>query len=304
MRNWNKWLEEDIIYLKENYPDKESKGCIKLHNKFTLAAIKYKAVKLGIKSNKWTHWDNTQDELLKNSWEYNTMKELLEKFSNRTYNQLVKRAQILGVKSKTNRARKGNLNFLNTLTITSCYWWGFIIADGYLSKRGDLKISLNIKDDIHLQKLANHLETTVKYSTNHNTDYCTISTGNKEFANKWLSILKIDKPKTYYPPNLSIFLTKDNLLPFFIGIIDGDGCIWESKKWISLRVELHGNWLNTLQLISNKLKEFYDIDCKIKTSNRGYAQLNINTKKDLKILKNYINNVEYLERKWDKLANL
>lgn len=304
MRNWNQWLEEDIIYLKENYPDKESKGCIKLHTKFSLAAIKYKAIKLGVKSNKWTRWDSVQDELLKISWEHDKMDILLNKFPNRTYNQLMKRAGFLGIKSKTNRSRKGNLYFLDTLNSKSCYWWGFIIADGYLSKKGELKVSLNVKDTIHLQKLANHLETAVKYSTNHNTDYCIISTGNKELANKWLSILEINKPKTYYPPNLSIFLTKDNLLPFFIGIIDGDGCIWESKKWINLRIELHGNWLNTLQLISNKLKEFYDIDCKIKTSKRGYAQLNINTKKDLKILRNNIYNVEYLERKWNKLTSL
>ena len=32
--------------------------------------------------------------------------------------------------------------------------------------------------------------------------------------------------------------------------------------------------------MSDKLKEFYDIDCKVKTSKRGYSQLNINTKKD------------------------
>ena len=71
-----------------------------------------------------------------------------------------------------------------------------------------------------------------------------------------------------------------------------------------MRIELHGNWLNTLQIISNKLKEFYDVDCKITTSKRGFSQLNINTKKDLKILKDYISNVDYLERKWNKLSNL
>lgn len=69
-------------------------------------------------------------------------------------------------------------------------------------------------------------------------------------------------------------------------------------------IELHGNWLNTLQLISDKLKEFYDIDCKIKTNKRGFSQLNITTKKDLKILKDYISNVDYLVRKWNKLSNL
>lgn len=300
MRNWNKWTKEDIEYLKNNYPNGESKGCIELHSKFTLQAIKYKAIKLGIKSNNFTKWSLEEESLLKESWKKDTLEKLLEKFPNRNYNQLMHKARLLGVKSETNRARKGSLEFLNQLNPKSCYWWGFVIADGHISHKGELAITLSNLDKQHLLKLSSILGCNISERGN----FVHLRIGDKSFGEKWLNILSINAPKTYFPPDLSVFYTKEYLLPFIIGLIDGDGCIWENKNWLNLRIELHSNWLNTLQLISDKLKEFYDIDCKIKTSKRGFSQLNINTKKDLKILKDYISNVDYLERKWNKLSNL
>jgi hypothetical protein len=258
----------------------------------------------------WNKWSEEEREKLKIHWKSSTMKELLEQFPNRTYQSLMKEASKLGIKSEVARKRKGSLEFLNQLNPKSCYWWGFIIADGHLAKRGDLIIQLDIQDENHLKKLNEYLNTTIYYKESLNTYTKNLSKqvilriADKSFANKWLNILSINAPKTYFPPDLSIFYTKEYLLPFVIGLIDGDGCIWEGNDWLNLRIELHGNWLNTLQLISDKLKKFYDIDCKIKTSKRGFSQLNINTKKDLKILKDYIPNVNYLERKWNKLSNL
>ena len=248
----------------------------------------------------WNKWTEEEREKLKIHWKSSTMKELLEQFPNRTYQSLMKEASKLGIKSEAERKRKGSLEFLNQLNLKSCYWWGFIIADGHISHKGELAITLSNLDKEHLLKLSSILSCNISERGN----FVHLRLGDKSFGEKWLNILSINAPKTYFPPDLSVFYTKEYLLPFVIGLIDGDGCIWESKNWLSLRIELHGNWLNTLQLISDKLKEFYDIDCKIKTSKRGFSQLNINTKKDLKILKNYICNVDYLERKWNKLSNL
>lgn len=248
----------------------------------------------------WNKWTEEEREKLKIHWKSSTMKELLLQFPNRTYQSLMKEASKIGIKSEAERKRKGSLEFLNQLNPKSCYWWGFIIADGHISHKGELAITLSSLDKEHLLKLSNILGCNISERRN----FVYLRIGDKSFGEKWLNILSINAPKTYFPPDLSIFYTKENLLPFVIGLVDGDGCIWESKDWLNLRIELHGNWLNTLQIISNKLKEFYDIDCKIKTSKRGYSQLNINTKKDLKILKDYISNVDYLERKWNKLSSL
>lgn len=35
--------------------------------------------------------------------------------------------------------------------------------------------------------------------------------------------------KTYFPPDLSLFLNKDLLIYFLIGFIDGDGCLTLSQ---------------------------------------------------------------------------
>lgn len=261
-------------------------------------------------SKTWKKWTKEEDELLKIHWKLSAMKELMKQFSTRTYQSLMKRAAFLKIKSEISRKRQGSLEFLNQLNPKSSYWWGFIIADGYLSKRGDLIINLNIKDKEHLLKLSNHLNCKIserKYInsyTNSESYSCNLAIADKKFANKWLKILEINSPKTYTPPNLSIFLNKENFIYFIIGLIDGDGCIWESKNWLNLRIELHLNWLNTLKLISSKLKEFYDIDCKINTTKKNTSKLEINTKKDLKILKSFINSVDFMERKWSKLSNL
>lgn len=248
----------------------------------------------------WNKWTQQEDELLRYHWENSIMEILMKTFPNRTYNSLMCRAQKLGIKSAIKRKRKGSLDFLNNLNLLSYYWWGFIMADGHISHKGELVITLSKIDKDHLLRLAKHLERDIQERGN----FCILRIQDSRFGKKWLNDLKIVGPKTYFPPDLTIFLNKDALLSFFIGMIDGDGCIWETKGWLNSRIELHGSWLATLQLISSKLKEFYDIDCKVKMTKRGTSRLEINTKKDLKILKDYIKNVEYLERKWSKLDTL
>lgn len=163
-------------------------------------------------------------------------------------------------------------------------------------------LGFNYKDELHLQKLAIHLKTGIKYTKNKTTNFCKLYTGNKEFARKWLSILEIDKPKTYYPPNLSIFLTKEYLLPFFIGIIDGDGCIEvRNNKMAQLKVECHGSWFNNLLFISEFLQNNYKIPSRTIITNRGYTLWKITSHKNGIILRNLIKelNIPYLKRKWD-----
>lgn len=254
-----------------------------------------------MKNKTWQKWTLEEIELLKTHWKSSSMEELLNQFPNRNYNSLMLKAQSLGIKSEIQRKRKGSLDFLDSINLKSAYWWGFIMADGHLTKKGELIIQLNKRDENHLNKLAlllNSKTNTIK------EDYVILRVQDKNFGKKWLNIFNINTPKTYTPPNLSIFYNKELLLSFFIGLIDGDGCIWESKKWLNLRIELHGNWLNELQIISNHLKSMYDIDSKVKMTKRGTSKIDINTKKDLKILKDYIKNSECLERKWSRLDSL
>jgi len=310
-----KWTEEEIEYLRETYPDGESLGCVFLHDKYNLKSIKTKAMRMGIKSNRFNPWTEKEDNILIESWQFDSMNELLSKFPNRTYESLMQRAnKFLNVKSKINRNRIGSLSFLDSLNKKSSYWWGFIMADGNLDKKNGLNITLNNLDKPHLLKLSNILGCNIHENTAINnfngklSDMCNITISDKEFSIKWLEIFKINSPKTYKAPDLSIFMTEELFDSFFIGLVDGDGCIWRTKDWggghwLNLRVELHLNWLNTLQLISEKLKEFYDIDSKVKVTKKGTSKIEINTKKDLRILLSKTDGVDYLERKWCKLIN-
>lgn len=249
----------------------------------------------------WKKWSDEEMKLLKIHWESSDMKTLLKTFPDRKYSSLMLKATELGVKSKIKRKRKGSLGFLDNLTDSSCYWWGFIMADGHISKKGELIITLNKKDQAHLQKLAKHLN---RYLSTKDR-FCTLRIQDKSFGEKWLTELKIDGPKTYFPPDLSIFLTKERFISFFIGLVDGDGCIWhtndwEGNPWPMLRIELHKNWRNLLDLISEKLKEFYDIESTVRVTKRGTAKIDITKKQALKTLKSYVKG-EFLERKWSKL---
>lgn len=182
------------------------------------------------------------------------------------------------------------------------------MADGHLSKDKSLIISLSSADKIHLEKFASYINYPVKMKSYVNSfngkmsEACYIQAYDTKLVSKWLDRFNIKSAKTYTPPDLKFFLEPEKLIYFFIGFIDGDGCIWVSKNWPQMRIEVHNNWLNTLQLIAEKLKEFYDIDCKVKQSKKSAAKLEINTKKDLCILLKYIKAVDYLERKWEKLT--
>lgn len=83
------------------------------------------------------------------------MKDLLDVFPNRDYISLVNMASRLNLHSEVNRHRLGDLSFLNldNLTKESAYWWGYIMADGHLSKTDMLILSCTVKDQSHLKKL-------------------------------------------------------------------------------------------------------------------------------------------------------
>ena len=249
-----------------------------------------------------TKWSPEEILLLEDKWKNALSKqELKREFPNRTHSSLINKAQQLRIKSDHKRKRIGSLKFLDQLTTESCYWWGFIMADGHITNKGEVIISIHKNDENHLKILSEKLETPIHYQPS-KPNLCRVSIQDSNFGNKWLELLEIKGPKTYFPPNLDVFFTMENLLPFLIGFIDGDGCIWESKGWLNLRVEIHGNWILKLERISELLNQFYKIKSKTGKNKRGYAQLTINTKEDLKKLRDYVKTIpNSLNRKWDKL---
>lgn len=86
------------------------------------------------------------------------------------------------------------------------------MADGHLSKRGTLTIAVDEADSEYLNQLAIKLGATLKLypHKNSNRKLATISVTNVNIVKRWFSILKMtETAKTYFPPDLSLFLNKD-----------------------------------------------------------------------------------------------
>jgi intein/homing endonuclease len=125
-----------------------------------------------------------------------------------------------------------------------------------------------------------------------------------EFGKKWLEILEIRDKKTYVPPNLDIFFDKERLVYFFIGLVDGDGCIWlRKKRWIHLKIEIHVNWLPVLQKLSIALKELYGIESKVSVSKKNTAVMQINGVENFRLLQSFLIGIDFMERKWDQIQS-
>ncbi len=136
-------------------------------------------------------------------------------------------------------------DFFSTFTPQSCYWAGFIAADGCIQDDKHLSIKLTRKDKPHLERFSTDLGYTgviyegsgknnfgigkEKYNTGHHS-HCTFWLGN---AQKLIHDLQQNfnigprKSTSYTHPD---GLTDDQALAFIKGYIDGDGHIQRGKR--------------------------------------------------------------------------
>lgn len=258
-------------------------------------------------------WTQTEIELLYQEWPTATTERLLSKFPNRTYKSISEKARKLNISSNDCRRRKGDLSFLELANLTkeTAYWWGFIMADGHLSKRGTLTIAVDETDSEYLNQLATKLGVTLKlyFHKNSNRKLATVSVTNVNIVKRWFSILKMtETAKTYFPPDLSLFLNKDWLIYFLIGFIDGDGCLTlsytkEKGTRKNLTITNHASWYDNWIKIKNKCFEYYNINMHCTITNYGYVRIGIYDADSHMILLNHLNQLPYMKRKWDKFID-
>ena len=294
------WTDEDLKVLYDNFPEGGIYKCIELLPHKTRKQIKAKIDALHIKSNHYDKWTDEENAKLKDAWGSYTMEELLATFPGRTYQKILLHANQLGYRSEINRKRKTNLNFLelDRLTKESLYWWGFLMADGHIGKNGQVILQLKDTDKEHIEKFATHVNSSVKMlSSGFVRTVCT----DIKRVRKWLEIFKMkESAKTYFPPTLNIF--EKDFIYFFIGFVDGDGCIWTSKGYPQLKIELHSSWKTNLDWFAELLKRDYGLtSVTTKISKKGTAVLVICNRKDIETIAKYAYEVECLKRKWCKV---
>jgi hypothetical protein len=219
-----------------------------------------------------------------------------------------------------------NLDYFNNLTMESCYWAGFIAADGCVSpERNTLKITLSHFDEGHLKKFRQSIDYSGKIfrssvkpaNINGRPVNSGISStlsiyGCPEILDSLHRNFNIVKAKTYrmVPPAL---LTMDLKASFIKGYLDGDGSIilYNSKGKLTYVVNLTGN-KNMLFYIRDFCDEVAPSDrnmkktaVPVKVSKGNYFSYTLACKRAEKLLKHLHRlDTPCLFRKWSKISSL
>lgn len=153
------------------------------------------------------------------------------------------RATIQRILKKNNiklHMRKSDLDcndkFFNKYNKNSCYWAGFILADGYIRKDSPtLHIKLSIKDKNHLY----HFLDCIKCKTNIvkvKNDYCYIDICKDNLIRDLKQNFEITNAKTF-TAKISNKIPKKYIYHFIRGYFDGDGSIINGKsKYLNINM--------------------------------------------------------------------
>jgi hypothetical protein len=186
-------------------------------------------------------WTNEEDRLLQKLVNGQTSyTEIAKQFVNRSSNSCRLRARRyldLENKNYVHRLYSYDQNFWSTPNPTNCYWAGFCAADASIipyaqNKKGyTFCLELSIHDLNHLNELKNAVNYTGVIEVSKDKKLCKfrihgIEETWKNHLEKNFNIIP-RKTKRLFPPFLD-----DKFLQFcyFIGYIDGDGCICLDKN--------------------------------------------------------------------------
>jgi hypothetical protein len=211
-------------------------------------------------------WTREEEGLILSNYKNLTTKQMSNLFPCRTHESVQAKMSTMGLACErqhlipmSHRIYGVDRNYFYYLTNESCYWAGFIGADGTILERDrGVKIGLQERDRWHLEKFAyscgfsGPIAVYPQYSNKNaqNTASLTVNS-----VPEWLwdlnSCFNITPRKslTLRPPNLN---DHNYILSYIAGYIDGDGCI-DIKKDGQPRISVYG----TYHMLSF-IKEFFD----------------------------------------------
>ena len=193
---------------------------------------------------KYFNWTPESIQILKDEYPSSNNVELANKIGT-TLKGLYEKAYKLKIKKESKL-----LDFYFDETPASYYWYGFITADGCLQDNGQLKVKLSIKDESHLNKLANYIG--VKCIKNKKEENICLCVRDHVYGKLLKEKIGIKNPKTYNPSNLNFLDNEWKFLSFLCGLIDGDGHIRKKKNErlaSCISIVFHKNWLGNKEPI-------------------------------------------------------
>lgn len=250
-------------------------------------------------------WTEVELDILKEKY-FAASSEELEILLGRKWEQIKIKASKLKIKRATSSYFSDTtVHRLLENTPEALYWIGFILADGHIQSRGQLAVTLALKDAEHLEKLAKFLGCNVSYKEKGKIGLRVMNVG----AMKTLcERFGITSNKTYTPPQLPN-LDTDLLLSLILGFIDGDGCISKQYKRQDayIRIKCHSNWLPILQFFTNTVNKLADTSMPLGSiNNQGYAQTCWCDTRAVRLLKESVLRLQLpvLLRKWERIEVL
>jgi intein-encoded DNA endonuclease-like protein len=328
----NRWSDDDIKSLKEDYIKPfDKKGMIKKYNR-TWTAICLKAFSMGYGVNKQKEYNLkiSHEEIIQ---EYNNKKSIVN--IAKDYNSSVRYISLIlkqnGIKQRTyeenNRKYSIDESFFEKIdTEEKAYLLGLLYADGYNNeKEGNVILTLQDKDVDLLNKISivmnneNNLRFISKEKQRkegkNDRDCYQYSMYSKKIS-KDLANLGCIQSKTF-----KIEFPNDNQLPkhltnhFIRGYFDGDGSIYSAKRknnWkdnygfniigtLSLLADIQKILVNELGLNFTKMNTIKNKDAAYNIKYITYGGLNNCIK-----IKNYLykDATIYMDRKFDKFNNI
>lgn len=220
---------------------------------------------------------------------------------------LLARFKKLGIRKRIDREE--NIEVFNEFTKDSCYWGGFIAADGNIAQYS-VSCELATVDINHLEKFRVFLQSNAKINErirvvkNKEFKYCSIHIHNKNLVDILKNGFNLIAKKSLIllPPDK----IPNGLIKHYIrGYIDGDGCIYWNKSNKKTRLVICSGSLELLCWIDSNLKLLYDIgNPKIKKVNNRLLYTIGYSKNILTALNDLYKDGERLERKFNKYLEL
>lgn len=181
-------------------------------------------------------FNDVQLQFIKDNYEKMTYKEMseLELFNGLDSKQIRTKASTMGLKKNRQFDKRYFQNIDNS---NKAYWLGFIYADGYITRKGELGIELQYSDEQHLQKLNTLIGGVHKITRRQRNQkfngykYISDLASFRVFSVDMVSDLfkngiDFNKTKSDIFPKVS----EDLFFPFVRGFMDGDGCIHINQK--------------------------------------------------------------------------
>lgn len=198
----------------------------------------------------------------------------------RTEKSLRDKASKLGLVANRSIARATlavDRNFFSQFTNQSCYWAGFIAADGYISIDNKLILHIHRKDEDLLVKFKQelHYEGNIVQKEYKGRISSKLQIACKDISHdlKYNFGIMNNKSLVLKPP--LILQDKEHILSYIIGYLDGDG--WICMKNQKLDMGLCGTY-DMMSWIAYYINKYYGVYLNIKKNNTIFCVRTSGTK--------------------------